>query len=121
MKNLFDKKNVVLWGLFALLSVGYVYAFSFSTSWLYPYYFGGDSAQFLTMGKAWYLDKLPYVDMFDHKGPFIFWINMIGYLIAGGEKYGVAVLQMLFLFFTIFAFYQISQLVYKNRVYGVAV
>lgn len=120
-ENLFRIKNIVLWILFALLSVGYVYAFSFSTSWLYPYYFGGDSAQFLTMGKAWYLGKLPYVDMFDHKGPFIFWINMIGYLIAGGEKYGVAVLQMLFLFFTIFAFYQISQLVYKNRGYGVAV
>lgn len=34
--------------------------------------FGGDSAQLLTMGKAWYLGKLPYVDMFDHKGPFIF-------------------------------------------------
>lgn len=120
-ENLFRIKNIVLWILFALLSVGYVYAFSFLTSWLYPYYFGGDSAQFLTMGKAWYLGKLPYVDMFDHKGPFIFWINMIGYLIAGGEKYGVAVLQMLFLFFTIFAFYQISQLVYKNRAYGVAV
>lgn len=77
MKITFNKK-IVLWALFALLSVGYVYAFSFSTSWLYPYYFGG-------------------------------------------EKYGVAVFQMLFLFFTILAFYQISQLVYKNRAYGVAV
>lgn len=62
----------MLWILFALLSIGCVYDFSFSTSWLYPYYFGGASAQFLTMGKAWYLGKLPYVDMFDHKGPFIF-------------------------------------------------
>lgn len=51
---------------------GQKYVFSFSTSWLYSYYFGGDSAQLLTMGKAWYLGKLPYVDMFDHKGPFIF-------------------------------------------------
>ena len=71
-ENLFRIKNVVLWIRFALLSIGYVYVFSFSTSWPYPYYFGGDSVQFLTMGKAWYLGKLPYVDMFDHKGPFIF-------------------------------------------------
>ena len=52
---------------------GKKYVFSFSTSWLYSYYFGGDSAQLLTIGKAWYLGKLTYVDMFDHKGPFIFY------------------------------------------------
>lgn len=107
--------------IFACLSIGFVYMFSFSTSPLFPYYYGGDTAQFLTIGKAWWLGKIPYIEMFDHKGPFIFWIDMLGYAITNGQKYGVAFLQIFFLFFTILAFYQISQLLYKNKSYGLAV
>lgn len=116
-------KNKDIYVLLFLLvaSIAYVYIFSYSTSPLYPYYYGGDTAQFLTIGKAWYLGKLPYVDMFDHKGPFIFWIDMLGFAITNGQKYGVAILQTIFMFFSVLAFYKISQLHYKNRLYGCVV
>lgn len=94
------------------LSMLYVLLFSYSTSPLFPYYYGGDSAQFLTIGKAWYLGKVPYIDLFDHKGPFIFWIDMLGFWLANGQKYGVAFIQCFFLFFSLIAFYKISQLFY---------
>lgn len=114
-------KDISVFIFLLLASVLFVYIFSYSTSPLYPYYYGGDTAQFLTIGKAWYLGKIPYVDMFDHKGPFIFWIDMLGFAITNGQKYGVAFLQAIFMFFSVWAFYKISQLLYRNRLYGCAV
>ncbi len=116
--NKISKNDIGIYIFIACISILYVLIFSYCTSPLYPYYYGGDSAQFLTIGKAWYLGRLPYVDMFDHKGAFIYWIDMLGYAIANGQKYGVAFLQAIFMFFTVSAFYNISQLFKKNRIYG---
>ena len=113
-----DSEKIVLFTILAVIATIYVLMFSYSTSPIFPYYYGGDSAQFLTIGKAWYLGKLPYVEMFDHKGPFIFWINMLGFVIGKGQKYGVAFLQVFFMFFSILAFYQIALLFYKDKIYS---
>lgn len=77
-----------------LISTAFVLLFSYSTSPLYPDFYGEDSAQFLLMGKAWAVGKLPYRDMFDHKGPFIFLIDMLGYLITPNSTIGVMLLQI---------------------------
>ena len=94
-------KNICVFAFLLFVATVFVYVFSYSTSPLYPYYYGGDTAQFLTIGKAWYFGKIPYIDMFDHKGPFIFWIDMLGFLIGKGEKYGIAILQVIFMFFSV--------------------
>lgn len=39
----------------SILGILFVFFFSYSTSPLYPDYYGGDSAQFLTIGKEWML------------------------------------------------------------------
>ena len=56
---------------------------------------GYDSAMFQTIGKYWAQGYLPYVSLFDHKGPFIFLINAIGYAIC--DRTGVFIIQVLFL------------------------
>lgn len=75
MKKESKFQKLLMMSIFLLIAIGFVYEFSYSTSLRYPYYYGGDSAQFLTIGKAWSLGKIPYIEMFDHKGPFIFWIK----------------------------------------------
>ena len=65
--------------------------FSPSTSPLFTGY-GYDSAMFQTIGKYWTQGYLPYADLFDHKGPVIFFINALGYLL--GERVGVFILQV---------------------------
>ena len=79
-----DKKrgfvyNKILCALLFVLS-GLVWALFFSktTSPLYTDV-GYDSAMFQTIGKYWAQGYLPYVDLFDHKGPLIFFINAVGY------------------------------------------
>ncbi|MBR6001381.1 MAG: hypothetical protein IK045_00775 [Bacteroidales bacterium] len=70
--------------------------FSLSTS---PFYGPGlhthDSAIFFLIGKYWAEGSIPYIDLWDHKGPMIFFINCLGCLIAG--KHGVFALQCVFL------------------------
>lgn len=71
---------------------------SYSTSPLYNTY-GSDSAIFQTIGKYWTENLLPYIDLFDHKGPLIFFINAVGYSLTQ-NKYGIVVIEIVFLFFT---------------------
>lgn len=74
-----------------LLSVAFVYIFSYSTSPRYDF-LGGDSAVFQVIGKYWSQGVLPYVELFDQKGPLIFLINALGYMIYPRE--GVMVPQI---------------------------
>ena len=96
-----QKRDIVFAGIAAVL---FVLIFSFSTSPLYVDYWGSDSAQFQTIGMAWASGKVPYRDIFDHKGPFIFWVNMIGYKLGG--RTGVLTVQIFFLFFTFLGIYK---------------
>ena len=47
-----------------------------------PLYRGGniDDAIFETTGKGWANGYPPYQYFFEHKGPFIFFVNALGYL-----------------------------------------
>lgn len=90
-----------------IISFMFVMIYSFSTSPLYPRYWGSDSAQFQTIGKAWGLGKLPYVDTFDHKGPLIFLVNMVGYKFFG--RSGVMLCQVFFFFFTLLGIYKFTE------------
>lgn len=45
---------------------------STSTSPLYNIPYAGDTAMFQTIGKYWAEGSLPYVDLWDSKGPLIF-------------------------------------------------
>ena len=81
--------------------------FSLTTSILYDGIHGDDSAIFYIIGKYWAQGSIPYVDLWDHKGPMIFFINCIGHLLTG-DKTGVFILQVaslsVFLYFTLLTF-----------------
>ncbi|MBR3051119.1 MAG: glycosyltransferase family 39 protein [Selenomonadaceae bacterium] len=65
--------------------------FSTSTSPLYDSW-GDDSAIFQAVGRGWAEGLLPYVDLFENKGPLIFLIDAIGYSIA--PRVGIFLLQI---------------------------
>lgn len=99
-KNLM-KEQMLLFLILAIVSAGFVYYFSGSTSPVIPNYYGDDSAMFQVIGKAWKNGTIPYVGTFDHKGPFIFWVNALGYLLG---TYGMLIVQWVFM---VAAFYGI--------------
>ena len=103
----------------------FVLVFSRSTSPLYPDYYayggltdGGDSLQFQTIGKAWLDGKVPYRDLFDHKGPIIFLVNALGFLLGGGTRCGIVVLQVIALAVVIHYVLRLARLVSTNRLWG---
>ena len=84
--------GLVCLALFVLSALAGALAFSPSTSPLYSDW-GYDSAMFQTIGKYWAQGHLPYVELFDHKGPIIFFINALGYALGG--RGGVFAIQVL--------------------------
>ena len=76
------------------LSLVFMMAASVYTTPLNHYY-GFDSSVFMAFGKAIAHGMRPYLDLYDNKGPMIFYINALGYLIGG--RTGVFALQVLFM------------------------
>ena len=98
----------------------FVYFASYSTSSLYPLCFGADSAQFQTIGRAWLNGLVPYVDIFDHKGPFIFFVNLLGYYIHDSRS-GVFFVQLIFMSFTVYGLSLLATLYSKKISYSIFV
>ncbi len=87
--------------LLGLLSGAFITLLSYSTSPLYPYYVGNDSAFFRMVGQAMTKGMLPYRDIFDMKGPYLFVIEYIGQLICFG-RVGIFLLQIINLWLVLF-------------------
>ncbi|MDO4432937.1 MAG: hypothetical protein Q4B80_06425 [Aerococcaceae bacterium] len=64
-----------------LFSLGY--SLLLTTNPLSTRFWRGDSSMFIYFGKAMRAGKLPYRDIFDHKGPMIFVLNYLGTFLPG--------------------------------------
>lgn len=64
------------------------------TSPLYLYNYGGDNAIFMLIGKGITEGKICYKELFDHKGPIMFFIQALGWKIAG--RTGVWIIETIF-------------------------
>jgi hypothetical protein len=55
---------------------------------------GTDNSVFLYLGSRLLEGDIPYQDLWDHKGPFLYLINALGFLVTGGSLWGVWMLQL---------------------------
>lgn len=107
MNRKLAKEQTVLFLILAAVSAGFVYYFSGSTSPIISDYYGDDSAVFQVVGKSWKNGTLPYVGVFDHKGPLIFLINALGYLLGA---YGMMIVQWAFMVAAFYGIFKIAAL-----------
>jgi len=75
------------------ISTLFLLFYSYTTSPLYLNE-GMDSTIYKTMGLGILEGKIPYRDLFDHKGPVVFYINALGQLIMSGRQ-GIFLLQII--------------------------
>lgn len=96
--------NYLPWVVTFLMSLFFIAVNSDSTS---PLFWGRyvDSPVFQYMGYSMLQGKIPYTDLFDHKGLLLYWINALGYLIH--PKMGVMLLQIVNLTLTMMVWYKI--------------
>ena len=84
----------------------FVTVFSYTTSPLYQVSGNTpDSPIFQIIGKYWAKGILPYKDLWDMKGPFIFFVNAVGYGLMG-SRLGVYLIQCISLFLTLGIIYK---------------
>ncbi|MDR2234122.1 MAG: glycosyltransferase family 39 protein [Tannerella sp.] len=81
-----------------------------NNSYTHDLYIRIDSAIFYMCGKAWMNGMVPYVDFSDAKGPLLWIIYGIGYLISNHTYIGVFWLECIFYTVTFFYCYKIARL-----------
>lgn len=99
-------RNISLFSF--LFSVLFIPFASVYTSPLNPYY-GSDAAVFMLIGKGMTQGLVPYLDLYDHKGPLLFFFNALGYWLYDG-KLGVLCVQIVFFAVALFLMYKIARL-----------
>lgn len=97
-----------------IISFLVIFLFSIGTSPFYGNYYTGDSSIFITIGKAMKEGKIVYKEIFDHKGPILFFIQMIGQYICEG-RFGIFLLEILALFISNIFLYKSLKLFTTNK------
>ena len=121
MKNS-TKYNWLIYGILILAAFLFVFLFSCTTSPLYehhPFWFHGDSGIFQEMGVCLVQGGTPYVDLFDHKGPILWFIQALGIWIS--PRWGIMVLQSLSLFLTLVLWYKTAKFITEKPLLSLAV
>ncbi len=109
MKN---KENHIYF-LFPVVATVYLLLFSGTTSPLF-YTEGMDSAVFKTMGLALLQGKTPYLDIFDHKGPLLYFINAFAQWMIPGRS-GLLLLQTIGMSIALCFWYKTARLFCSQR------
>lgn len=112
IKTSLEESNRIYYLVLPVLAIIFLLFESPYTSILNPYY-GYDSAVFMVVGKGWSKGLVPYRDLFDHKGPFLYLMNALGFSIYDG-KLGVLIIQTIFMTATLFLIYKIGRLYLKK-------
>ena len=114
LNTLISRKNerILLVGIGIAFVVGMLFWSGFSSP-LYPCYFKDDSALFMLIGKGMVHGKTVYADLFDHKGPILFFIEALGFLLGG--RIGVWLIQCIAGIVTILFTYGIWKLLQQSQ------
>lgn len=100
----------------------FVFCFSCTTSPLYehhPFWFHGDSGIFQEMGVCLLQGGIPYVNLFEHKGPILFFIQALGLWI--NPQWGIMLLQILALACTLVLWYEIALLLTNKKLVSIII
>jgi hypothetical protein len=96
-------------GLLLIFSILFVF-FNSKNSPLYLFNEWGDANIYFSMGKGMMNGLVPYRDIFDHKGPLVFFIYGLAYLIDGDGFTGVYIFECIFLFINLLFAYKLARI-----------
>ena len=100
IKKMFNKKKYYL---FCLVLSFLVLLFTTKSSFIYKFNDWVDANAFFTVGKSMVNGKVLYRDIFEQKGPILYFIYSIGYLISNKTFIGIFILEVFS--FSIFLYY----------------
>ncbi len=101
-------------GFSLLVAFGFLLICSRS-SFLYPFNNWDDANSYFSMGKVMMNGGIIYRDSFDQKGPLLYFIYGIGYLLSHTTFFGVFLLEILFMAAFLMAGYEIARLYVRHK------
>ena len=95
-KAVLDRKKILFSFLWACCISFFLMLFLTRSSFLYPYNNWDDSNSYFTMGKSMFHGILIYRDIFDQKGPYLYFLYGLCSLLSPTTFRGVFVMEVLF-------------------------
>lgn len=95
-KFIYEYRETIKIILFCFFISLLILLFTSKGSPLYPINDWVDANAFFSVGKAWFNGMIPYLDLFEQKGPLLYLIYGIGYLFSHTSFLGVFILEVLF-------------------------
>lgn len=89
-----SRKNLI-YIIFAVTVSAILMTFCSMTSFLFPIHTGVDQNCFFTVGKSMLDGRVLYRDIFEQKGPLLYFIHMLGALISKDSFFGVYLIQII--------------------------
>lgn len=94
--------------------------FCSKNSFLYSFNDWVDGNAFFTMGKGMVNGLVPYKDLFEQKGPFLYLIYGFAYLLSHSTLHGVFIIEVLSMTFTTYYVYKLANN-FTNKIYSLLV
>lgn len=108
-------KNKRIWeSLFLLFAAFLILLFATRSSFLYPCNDWNDANSYFSVGKALFNGKMPYRDVFDQKGMYLYFLYGLAYLVSHTTFLGVFLLEIVLAVFDLWGFFRILQLYVKR-------
>lgn len=92
-----------------IYAILFVLLFSDTTSPLFECSYSVDSSAYMLFGKSVVAGKFPYLDIWELKGPAIFYLEAFGYWLTY-SKMGICILQIVFLWMSFYLIYKLYSL-----------
>ena len=84
--------------------------FASEASFLFPIHSRVDQNVFFTLGRGLLEGRIPYRDLFEHKGPLIYFLHAFGALFSKTSFIGIFIVEVIFLAVTVFFMYKTARL-----------
>lgn len=103
------KERLITHAILLIVSFLFLLFFSLWESPLYKYWYGCDASFFSMAGRGITQGWVPYVDFFDLKGPYFFFIEALAQLIHT-DRLGIFIIEIPFLYVSLFLIYEICRM-----------
>ncbi|MCT3033884.1 glycosyltransferase family 39 protein [Pediococcus parvulus] len=120
MNKTYDNRHLDIYWLIGILLISIAIGFSLRSIPGYTGIASHDSSMFQYFGRLMNHGYVPYVDMFDHKGPLLFFINALGHVSFHGIEF-LWFIETISIFVTLMFTYLSARFFVHSGVAGVAV
>ena len=118
MNGLNLRKNKLDRSTFLLIALSAVFLTSFVCPYTpyFRYCYEADESVYRIISLGWLRGKLPYRDLFDHKGPLTYVFYALGLLISGHKNWGMWIVFCIINALTFTTMYRIFRLYYSEKI-----